>query len=67
MSKIVDKIKGIGLGVVEKYALIQLDAKEKRDKKNREKKRSLFVVLNALSNILPLCIMPIKQEKKMLE
>ena len=40
MSKIADKIKGIGLGVVEKYALIQLDAKEKRDKKRARKEEA---------------------------
>lgn len=39
MSKITDKVKSITTGIVEKYALIQLDAKEKRDKKIAEIKR----------------------------
>ncbi len=39
MNKIKKKILSLTTKVVEKYSLIQLDAKEKRDKKREEKKQ----------------------------
>lgn len=39
MNKIKKKIKALAIRAVEKYSLIQLDAKEKRDKRREEEER----------------------------